>query len=210
MALRDGPPVRNTCRAARAACNEQTRVMQENTSHKESHRPEQSDATACSENTTTHSDNQTPQEGSILTSLDDKPRQSGEDEVVSECDTIREEAPKLEQAFTTAPGGLSPLLSPIRLRNPLSKYEGRRCKSSTPSQGKDNTSQGSRREICSRLAPSYGVWVWIKEALNKWSAFAGDINAEAVQQRQDMRDLQTRVINSYHHTSDVQDAIRDI
>ena len=203
MSSRDGPPARNTHLASRTARNEQTRAIQDAPSREGSQRPERSDATA-------RSDNTAPQEGSELTSLDGDNRQSEEDDTASERDTIREEIPEHEQNFTTAPGSLGPSANPVGPRSPPLEYRGGRHSLSTPSQGEDNTSQSSRREARPRVTSPRGVWERIEEALDRCSTVTEDINAEAIQQRQEMKELQKRVINLYHHTTDAQDAIRDI
>jgi hypothetical protein len=81
MASSDGPPAMNTRLAARAARNEQLRGTQSIPSREGSQRPEQSSASARSENAS-------PREGSTLTSLADSPgdnlRQPKEGDVPSE------------------------------------------------------------------------------------------------------------------------------
>ena len=86
MALSDGPPALNTRLAARTARNEQLRGTQSIPSREGSQRAEQSNALARSENTS-------PREGSVLTSIADSPgdgiRQPEEGNAPSERETIR-------------------------------------------------------------------------------------------------------------------------
>jgi len=162
-------------------------------------------------------------EDSLLTSIAEAPtsveseqieeRSLTDENALSDHKTIRdipEETYEPEQSYTTAPSlsvdpkGLESLTPVVT----VDKGKGRAV--STPPQSETNTSSWGRRDTPPHLLHGNEEWAQIDDALKNWSAMAEKSKADAIKHRQELTDIQSRVTNTYHCTSDTINAMQGI
>jgi hypothetical protein len=137
--------------------------------------------------------------------------------VQSEHDIIREIPEDIdvtpvepEQSFTTAPVSFGPVAGSSTFRSPspdvrVDKGKGRA--EPPPSQGEGSSSRWSEREQPPHMAMASEEWAQLRGEMEVWAGFARENQEEAVRTRQDMDRIHSRVITSYHRTSDVLDMV---
>ena len=198
-------PARNT--RARAARRDQTHAAQRSTLREEAQAPDPAEAPA-------QPDSPPVREDSVLTSIAEAPSEESEqveeksltdENTSSDHETIRdipEETYKPEQSYTTAPS-LSADPEGFESSTPavaIDKGKGRAL--STPPRSETTTLSWGRRDTLPHLSHVDEEWAQFDNALKNWSAMAEKSKAEAIKQKQELIDIQSRVINTYHRASD--------
>ena len=206
-------PARNT--RARTARRERARARQSSPPPEEARVPEPTEISA-------QHDAPPEREESILTSIAEpssikseqlEETSPSEENPSSDHETIRdipEETYEPEQSYTTAPS-LSADPRGFESSTPtvaLDKGKGRAF--GTPPRSETSTSPWGRRDTPPHLSYADEEWAQIDAAINSWTALVEKNKAEAIQHRQELTDLQERVTNSYHRSSDTIDTMQGI
>jgi len=199
-------PARNTRASARAARREQMRARQSTPPREEAQAPEPPEAPA-------QPDTSLIIEESILTSVAEPSSvETEQSERSSDHGTIRdipEETYEPDQSYTTAPSLSADPEGFVSSTPAVAADKGKGRAYSTPPRSEGNASPWGR-EPPPQLSHANEEWAQIDSALNNWSAMAEKSKKDAIKHRQELSDLQTKIINSYHRASDTSSAMQGI
>ena len=155
-------------------------------------------------------------EGMRLSDEDNPPEYS----VQAEHDTFREipedfdiTPPEPEQSYMTAPVSFGPVAGPSTNRPPSPKArvdKGKGRAVFAPPRGESSSSHWSEREPPPHMAIASEEWEQLRDSLEVWTTFAEQAKEDAIQIRWDMSSLNSRVVNSYHRSNKVVNAIQGI
>jgi hypothetical protein len=142
-----------------------------------------------------------------------------DDNAQSECGSIHEIPEEFnvsqveqEQMYTTAPGSLGPSSDPEAFKSisGVLMDKGKGCVRNTPSLDEGTSSSWSERGNIPTKSYADEEWAQLKSALDHWGALAEQSKVDSIQYKQEVGILQTRIINSYHRTSNIMDAMQGI
>jgi hypothetical protein len=111
----------------------------------------------------------------------------------------------------TTPVSFGPLVGSSISRTPSPNVcvgKGKGCAAPLLPQGEGSSLCWDKREQPPHMASANEEWAQLQEDLETWSDFAVQNKAEVDQARWDMDRLNSRVVNSYHHTSDILDMVK--
>ena len=225
----DGPPARNTRSSARERRAREIHGVlsfdERPTPRQEQPEPQQERPTPSQSVTPARSENSAPRDESVLTPITGSPsseqivseEDNSEDNAPSEHSTIREASEETEQeheqSYSTAPTIAGPSTDPAEFSTPhasVPRDKGKGRATSVSTHEGTRYSSHSSRDVPPHLAQADDDWNDLKRSLGDWSAFAKKTKTDAVKQRQEWKGLESKIIDTYHHSTTLEQAVVDM